>query len=139
MEWTLPHREENACYAKLVCVKSQNVSTYLTRILAFGLMFNLFASCLVHVFVCVKQERVVGFHVLGPNAGEITQGFALGMKMGATKADFANTIGIHPTCAEVRLPAAQVCLNAPLATICCVVAGLHHALLFHTNKDMNQT
>ena len=44
----------------------------------------------------------MGFHVLGPNAGEVTQGFALGIKMGATKADFANTIGIHPTCAEVR-------------------------------------
>ncbi|CAB3369746.1 Hypothetical predicted protein [Cloeon dipterum] len=52
--------------------------------------------------VCVKNEnyRVVGFHVLGPNAGEITQGYALGIKLGATKADFANLIGIHPTCAE---------------------------------------
>ena len=46
----------------------------------------------------------MGFHVLGPDAGEITQGFAVGMKMGATKADFDNTVGIHPTCAEVSLP-----------------------------------
>ena len=44
---------------------------------------------------------MVGFHVCGPNAGEITQGFALGIKLGATKADFDSTIGIHPTCAEV--------------------------------------
>ena len=43
----------------------------------------------------------MGLHVLGPNAGEITQGWALGMKLGATKQDFDNTIGIHPTCAEV--------------------------------------
>lgn len=39
--------------------------------------------------------------MLGPNAGEITQGFGTAMKLGATKADFDNTIGIHPTCAEV--------------------------------------
>ena len=43
---------------------------------------------------------MIGFHYLGPNAGEVTQGFALGMKLGATKADFDNIIGIHPTCAE---------------------------------------
>lgn len=47
---------------------------------------------------------MVGFHVLGPNAGEITQGFALGVKLGAKKSDFDNLIGIHPTTAEVGLP-----------------------------------
>jgi len=52
--------------------------------------------------ICVKSEksRVVGLHVLGPNCGEITQGFALGMKLGATFQDFCDTIGIHPTVAE---------------------------------------
>ena len=44
---------------------------------------------------------VVGFHICGPNAGEITQGYALGMKLGATKHDFDNLVGIHPTVAEV--------------------------------------
>ena len=48
------------------------------------------------------QEKVVGFHYVGPNAGEVTQGFTLGLKLGATKADFDNIVGIHPTCAEVR-------------------------------------
>lgn len=48
------------------------------------------------------KERVVGFHVLGPNAGEITQGYAVAMKKGATKDDFDATVGIHPTCSEVR-------------------------------------
>ena len=38
---------------------------------------------------------------MGPNAGEITQGFAVAMKCGATKNDIDTTIGIHPTCAEV--------------------------------------
>ena len=50
----------------------------------------------------VLQEKVIGFHVLGPNAGEITQGYAVAMRLGATKADFDATIGIHPTCTEVR-------------------------------------
>ncbi|ODM97893.1 Thioredoxin reductase 1, cytoplasmic [Orchesella cincta] len=52
--------------------------------------------------VCVKseKERVVGFHYLGPNAGEVTQGFAVAIKLGATKNDFDSTIGIHPTTAE---------------------------------------
>ena len=53
--------------------------------------------------ICNKNdnERVVGFHVLSPNAGEITQGYAVAIKMGATKADIDATIGIHPTCSEV--------------------------------------
>jgi thioredoxin reductase (NADPH) len=69
LEWTLPHRGDNSCYAKIICNKLDN-------------------------------ERVVGFHICGPNAGEVTQGFAVAMKCGATKADFDNTIGIHPTVAE---------------------------------------
>lgn len=52
--------------------------------------------------LCVLQEKVIGLHVLGPNAGEITQGYAVAMRLGATKADFDATIGIHPTCSEVR-------------------------------------
>ena len=39
--------------------------------------------------------------MVGPNAGEITQGYSVAMRMGATKADFDATIGIHPTCSEV--------------------------------------
>jgi len=49
----------------------------------------------------ITQEKVVGLHILAPNAGEITQGFAIGLKLGATKSDFSNLIGIHPTVAEV--------------------------------------
>lgn len=52
--------------------------------------------------ICLKSEnmRVVGLHILGPNCGEITQGFALAMKLGATFKDFKDTVGIHPTVAE---------------------------------------
>uniref|UniRef100_A0A8C4Q2G5 Thioredoxin reductase 1, cytoplasmic n=1 Tax=Eptatretus burgeri TaxID=7764 RepID=A0A8C4Q2G5_EPTBU len=53
--------------------------------------------------ICHKQEneRIVGFHFLGPNAGEVTQGFAVAMKCGLTKTTLDSTIGIHPTCAEI--------------------------------------
>jgi len=45
-------------------------------------------------------DRVVGVHMVGPDAGEIIQGIAIAMKAGATKAMFDSTIGIHPTAAE---------------------------------------
>ncbi|XP_074054545.1 thioredoxin reductase 3 isoform X2 [Macrotis lagotis] len=53
--------------------------------------------------ICNKRDnnRVIGFHVLGPNAGEVTQGFAAAMKCGLTKQLLDETIGIHPTCSEV--------------------------------------
>ncbi|XP_040214922.1 thioredoxin reductase 3 [Rana temporaria] len=70
LEWTVPGRDNNQCYAKIICNKED-------------------------------YERVVGFHVLGPNAGEITQGYAAAMKCGLTKEKLDETIGIHPTCAEI--------------------------------------
>jgi glutathione reductase (NADPH) len=45
-------------------------------------------------------DRVVGVHMMGPDAGEIMQGIAIALKAGATKAVFDSTIGIHPTAAE---------------------------------------
>ncbi|WMS85964.1 glutathione-disulfide reductase [Pleionea litopenaei] len=51
--------------------------------------------------VCVgEDEKVVGVHVIGLGADEILQGFAVAVKMGATKADLDNTVAIHPTSAE---------------------------------------
>lgn len=46
------------------------------------------------------QEEVLGIHYLGPNAGEVMQGFAAAVKLGATRADIRATVGIHPTTAE---------------------------------------
>jgi len=46
------------------------------------------------------DERVVGCHIIGDGADEMTQGFAVAMRMGATKADFDDTVAIHPTSAE---------------------------------------
>jgi glutathione reductase (NADPH) len=45
-------------------------------------------------------QRVVGAHMIGPDAGEVIQGIAIAVKLGATKAQFDATIGIHPTVAE---------------------------------------
>ena len=51
--------------------------------------------------VCVGEEqRVAGIHLVGDNVDEMLQGFAVAVKMGATKADFDNTIAIHPVSAE---------------------------------------
>uniref|UniRef100_A0A669B005 Thioredoxin reductase 3 n=1 Tax=Oreochromis niloticus TaxID=8128 RepID=A0A669B005_ORENI len=70
LEFTVPGRDNNKCYSKIICNKLDN-------------------------------DRVIGFHYLGPNAGEVTQGFGAAMKCGVTKEQLDTTIGIHPTCAEV--------------------------------------
>ncbi len=46
------------------------------------------------------EQRVVGVHVIGPGADEMLQGFAVAVRMGATKKDFDDTVAIHPTSAE---------------------------------------
>ncbi len=51
--------------------------------------------------VCAdNDERVVGVHMIGPGSDEILQGFAVAVKMGATKANLDDTVAIHPTAAE---------------------------------------
>jgi len=55
---------------------------------------------LMKLIVDRESDRVLGLHMVGPDAGEIVQGFAVAIKAGATKADFDATIGIHPTSAE---------------------------------------
>jgi glutathione reductase (NADPH) len=46
------------------------------------------------------ERRIVGVHIVGPGADEMLQGFAVAVRMGATKADFDDTVAIHPTSAE---------------------------------------
>ncbi len=51
--------------------------------------------------VCVgPTEKVVGLHTIGAGSDELLQGFAVAIKLGATKADFDRTVAIHPTAAE---------------------------------------
>jgi glutathione reductase (NADPH) len=46
------------------------------------------------------ERKVVGVHLLGPGSDEMLQGFAVAVRMGATKQDFDDTVAIHPTSAE---------------------------------------
>ncbi len=55
---------------------------------------------LMKLVVDAMTDRVIGCHVIGVNADEIMQGFAVAMNAGATKADFDRTIAIHPTVSE---------------------------------------
>ena len=55
---------------------------------------------LMKLIVQDQTDHVVGLHMVGADAGEIVQGFAVAMKAGATKAMFDSTVGIHPTAAE---------------------------------------
>ncbi|NML46739.1 glutathione-disulfide reductase [Ramlibacter sp. G-1-2-2] len=55
---------------------------------------------MMKLLVDAATDRVVGLHVVGAEAGEIVQGFAVAMKAGATKELFDSTVGIHPTAAE---------------------------------------
>jgi glutathione reductase (NADPH) len=57
-------------------------------------------TCAIKLVVAGTDEKVVGCHVIGPGADEMTQGFAVAVNMGATKRDFDDTVAIHPTVAE---------------------------------------
>lgn len=83
------------------CAKHGDVRVYrsnfrpMLQALADGTQRSLFK------LVCVgEEEHVVGVHLLGEAADEILQGFALAVKMGVTKAQFDDTVAIHPTSAE---------------------------------------
>lgn len=79
----------------------ENIDVYHTNFKP--LEWNLFDhvdSCYVKMIVTKQDQKVKGIHYLGPNAGEVIQGYAVAVKMGATKKDFERTVGIHPTCAE---------------------------------------
>ncbi|KAK8702090.1 hypothetical protein V6N13_020460 [Hibiscus sabdariffa] len=64
------------------------------------------------LIVCAKTNKVLGLHMCGDDSAEITQGFAVAIKAGLTKADFDATVGIHPTSAEefvtMRTPARKI-------------------------------
>ena len=66
---------------------------------------------LVKLIVDDASDRVVGLHMVGADAGEIVQGFAVALKCGATKAQFDATLGIHPTSAEEFVTLREVSRN----------------------------
>jgi glutathione reductase (NADPH) len=56
--------------------------------------------CEMKLVTVGAEQRIVGLHVIGPGADEMLQGFAVALRMGATKRDFDDTVAIHPTSAE---------------------------------------
>ena len=46
------------------------------------------------------NEKVLGLHYVGPNAGEVMQGYGVAMKRGMTYKELTDTVGIHPSCSE---------------------------------------
>lgn len=83
----------------------QNIKTYHSEFKPLEWNFNLENpnNCYLKLVVDLSQnEKVIGFHILSPNAGEITQGVALAVKVGITKSQLDSTVGIHPTVAEVK-------------------------------------
>ncbi|MGT2932509.1 glutathione-disulfide reductase [Streptococcus catagoni] len=57
-------------------------------------------ACKMKLVTLGTDEKVIGLHGIGYGVDEMIQGFAVAIKMGATKADFDNTVAIHPTGAE---------------------------------------
>ncbi len=81
----------------------ENIKTYHSEFKPVEWMFDLDnkSTCYVKVVVnTLDQNRVVGFHLVAPNAGEVTQGIAVAIKCGLTKEQLDSTVGIHPTIAE---------------------------------------
>lgn len=83
------------------CEHYDRVSVYSTRFTPMRYALNSHATTTAMKLVCAgKEETVVGIHMVGDNVDEMLQGFAVAVKMGATKMDFDNTIAIHPSSAE---------------------------------------
>ena len=71
---------------------------------SFTAMYNSFTShktkTAMKLIVTGEEEKVIGIHMIGLASDEMLQGFAVAMRMGATKRDFDDTIAIHPTSSE---------------------------------------
>ena len=77
------------------------VKVYQTRFTAMYHSLTTHRHTTAMKLVCIgAEERIVGCHIIGLGADEMLQGFAVAIGMGATKADFDNTIAIHPTSSE---------------------------------------
>ncbi|KAM6297798.1 thioredoxin reductase 2, mitochondrial isoform 2-T2 [Aegotheles albertisi] len=89
--------------AAVQCYGSDNIEVYHAyyKPLEFTVAERQATQCYIKM-VCLREseQRILGLHFIGPNAGEVIQGFALGIKCGATYPQLMKTIGIHPTCAE---------------------------------------
>ena len=82
-------------------LRYQQVSVYKTEFTPMRYALSEQGASTAMKLICAgADERVVGIHLIGDSVDEMLQGFAVAVKMGATKADFDNTIAIHPISAE---------------------------------------
>ena len=80
---------------------AHNVKVYESSFKPMHFAFNSNgAKCLMKLIVTGPEEKVVGCHGIGLGMDEMMQGFAVAVRMGATKKDFDDTVAIHPTVAE---------------------------------------
>lgn len=81
--------------------RNEKVSVYKTEFTPMRYALAEHGSSTAMKLICTgAEEKVVGIHIIGDNADEMLQGFAVAVRMGATKADFDSTIAIHPTSSE---------------------------------------
>lgn len=82
-------------------IHGDSVKVYQTRFTPMLDAFSTHPSKTAMKLITVgEHEKIVGLHVIGNGADEMLQGFAVAIKMGATKQDFDDTVAIHPTSAE---------------------------------------
>lgn len=79
----------------------EEIKVYRSRFTPMYFALNDYRQKCEMKLVCLgKEEKIIGLHGIGIGVDEMLQGFAVAIKMGATKADFDNTVAIHPTGAE---------------------------------------
>jgi glutathione reductase (NADPH) len=99
----------------------QHVSVYQSRFTPMRHALSSHGPITAMKLVCAgDDETVVGIHIIGDGADEMLQGFAVALKMGATRADFNNTIAIHPSSAEelVTMKKADLLVETPVEADC---------------------
>jgi len=91
------------------------------RPLEFNVCDKSSSNCYIKL-ICMRDfpRKIIGLHFVGPNAGEVMQGFACAIKIGLTYDQLVSTMGIHPTCAEeiVRLNITKRSGKDPKVTGC---------------------
>lgn len=79
----------------------ENIKIYQTRFIPLSDALSMVKTPTVMKLITLgKEEKIIGLHVIGHNADEMLQGFAVAIKMGACKKDFDETVAIHPSAAE---------------------------------------
>jgi len=96
----------------------EELKIYETSFTPMRYALNAHGSTTAMKLICAgEQERVVGIHLIGEGVDEMLQGFAIALKMGATKADLDNTIAIHPVSAEELVTLKEARVVAPEAKL----------------------